>query len=64
MVVGPRPTVGLWGGFVFCFGLFFGCCWDGWRRFFVRALCWLYVGWGGMRMGDMLGLLNGGGYRY
>jgi hypothetical protein len=51
VVVVSRPKFGLWGGLVFWFGLFFGCRWDGWRRLFVRVLCWLYVGWGGMRMG-------------
>jgi hypothetical protein len=29
-----RPVVGLWGGLVFWFRLFYGCHWDGWSCFF------------------------------
>ena len=53
-LVVSRPMFGLWGWLVFWFGLFFGFCWDGWGGFCSRALCWLYVGWDGMRMGGYI----------
>ena len=52
----PRPMFGLWGRLGFWFGLFFGLFWDGWGGFCSRALCWLYVGWDGTRMGNTLRL--------
>jgi hypothetical protein len=57
VVVVSRPCFGLCGGLVFLFGLFFGLVWDGWRGFCPLLVCCGYVGWGGMRMGDMLGLV-------
>ena len=57
VAVVPRPMFGLWGWLVFWFGLFFGLLlgWGG--GFCPRALCWLYVGWDGMRMGGHVGLM-------
>ena len=46
-----HPIWGLWGWFVFWFGLFFCLRWDGLRVFFVPSAAWCYVGWDGMRMG-------------
>jgi hypothetical protein len=46
-----RPVVGLWGGLVFWFGLFFGLCWDGWGGFLFPCAMLGYVGWDGIGMG-------------
>jgi hypothetical protein len=54
----PRPMFGVGGWLVFWFGLFFEFCWDGWGGFCSRAVCWGYVGWDGMRMGDTLWVKN------
>lgn len=39
------PVFWLWGKLVFCFGLFFGCCWDGLNWFLDYAGMLGYVGW-------------------
>jgi hypothetical protein len=57
VLVVSRPVFGLWVWLVFWFGLFFDCCWDGWRGFLACALCWLYVVWAGMGMGGYVGLM-------
>jgi hypothetical protein len=56
VVVVSRPVFGLWGWLVFWFLLFFGLCWAGWAGFCSRAVCWLYVGWDGTRMGGHVGV--------
>jgi hypothetical protein len=42
------------GGLVFCFGLFSCLRRDEWSSILSHALCWGYVGWDGMRMGEYI----------
>ncbi len=45
--MGSHPTLWLRGGLLFCFGLFFGCCWDGISASLSHAPMLAHVGMGG-----------------
>ena len=57
-----HPIFGLWGWFVFWFGLFLCLRWDEESGFFVPSASWGYVVWDGMRMGKDVEFLCSEGY--